>query len=46
MVGNQKLRRCRRALRERHHVQDKMLDWKYLKGPLVLAGNWEFAESH
>src|SRR5437762_8982412 len=45
-VWNQQFRRCRRALRERHYVQDEMLEWKYLKGPLALAGKREFAESH
>ena len=45
-VINQQLRRSRRALRKRHHVQDEMLDREYLKGPLALAGNREFAESH
>ena len=39
-VGNQQLRRSRGALRKRHHVQDEMLDWEYLKGPLALACNW------
>src|SRR6185503_8310045 len=45
-VRNQQFRRRRRALRERRHIQDEMLDWKYLKGPLALTGHWKFAESH
>src|ERR1044072_4300453 len=45
-VGNQQFRRGRCAFRERNYVQDKMLDWEYLKDTLVLASNWQIAESH
>src|SRR5258708_1491445 len=45
-VGNQQLRRSRGAFWEWCQVQDEMLDWEHLKGPLALVGNRELAESH